>query len=188
MHSRSRLSQKVKQVMNSDNPVGGWGARKPHSRILGTENGVYTILIAFFGGRQAVCLSRNACCCWLTVALRSARQDGTATFSAAKMKKNIGPLLARALINEIETQHDAVGRLVKILAEARDADDPTAAAEVADARTALFDLLASPRLAVVSKACHGEYGIACCECCPIFCVVVLKLLPIPECKAFVALD
>lgn len=69
------------------------------------------------------------------------------------MKKYPGPLLARVSVNEIETQHDAVGRLVKILAEARDTDDG-----VADACTALFDLLASPRLAVVSKACHGEHG------------------------------
>lgn len=69
------------------------------------------------------------------------------------MKKDLGPLLARASVDEIETQHDAVGRLVKILAEARDPDDG-----VEDARTALYDLLTSPRLAVVSKACRGEHG------------------------------
>ena len=75
------------------------------------------------------------------------------------MKNELGPLLARASVEEIETQHDAVGRLVKILAEASDADGSTpAATQVEDARSALYELLSSPRLAVVSKACHGERG------------------------------
>lgn len=70
------------------------------------------------------------------------------------MRKELAPLLARTAIDEVETQHDAVGRLVKVFAEARDG---SAAQDVVDdSRTALYGLLASPRLAVVSKACHGE--------------------------------
>lgn len=70
------------------------------------------------------------------------------------MRKELAPLLARTAVDEVETQHDAVSRLVKVFAEAR--EEPAAQDVVDDSRTALYGLLASPRLAVVSKACHGE--------------------------------
>lgn len=70
------------------------------------------------------------------------------------MRKDLAPLLARMVVDEVETQHDAVGRLVKVFAEATDG---SAAQDVVDdSRTALYGLLGSPRLAVVSKACHGK--------------------------------
>lgn len=69
------------------------------------------------------------------------------------MKKELSVLLARAAVDEVETQHDAVDRVVKVLARAEEAED---AAAVSDGRRALYGLLASPQLAVVSKACHGD--------------------------------
>ena len=71
------------------------------------------------------------------------------------MKDEIAPLLARTALDEVETQHNAVGKLVNILqgkSTGRDKD-----ASLADARDALYGLLASPRPGVASKACQGAH-------------------------------
>lgn len=68
------------------------------------------------------------------------------------MSKSLATLLARTAVDQIETQHGAVERLVQAAA-----GEPGEGTNLA--RTALYGLLTSPRLGVVSKACHGEFGI-----------------------------
>lgn len=65
------------------------------------------------------------------------------------MSKAIAPILARTAVDEIETQHDAVLRLVRIVGS-------ESGHRETDALSSLYDLLENPRLGVVSKACHGE--------------------------------
>lgn len=85
------------------------------------------------------------------------------------MKKELAALLARAEVDEIEASHKAISRLLKLVAEAKhDAVD-----ETAEARAAVFTLLRSSRLAVVSLTCQGQCGgryqvhsrFATVECC-----------------------
>lgn len=79
------------------------------------------------------------------------------------MKKEFSSLLTRTAIDEIETQHDAVARLVKILeatvgaaSDRNGINEASSDTNVLEARRVIYDLLFSPRLAVVSKACQGE--------------------------------
>lgn len=81
------------------------------------------------------------------------------------MSKALGPLLARAAIDETETQHDAVGRLVQLLLFEKKSGPKSSAEDAAiiDARNALFGLLESSRPGVVSKACHGRLILSQCD-------------------------
>ncbi|CAM9489778.1 unnamed protein product [Ectocarpus fasciculatus] len=62
------------------------------------------------------------------------------------MRKDLTALLARAEVDQAETSQNAIGRLVKLVAEDGGG---------VDAREALFGCLGSSRLAVVSSGCQG---------------------------------
>ncbi len=70
------------------------------------------------------------------------------------MKKDLAALLSRVEVDQPETSHGAIGRLLKL------ATDPSSekANEAAEAKQALFQLLSSSRLSAVSAACQGEIG------------------------------
>lgn len=76
------------------------------------------------------------------------------------MSKALAPLLTRAAVDEIEIQHDAVGRVVQFLFEKSKSNGTTTRgvdeAAVAEGRNALYGMLRSSQPAVVSKACRGE--------------------------------
>lgn len=72
------------------------------------------------------------------------------------MKNEISPLLSRTALEEVETQHIAVGRLVNILRE-RSTSRDNSSSLLEEARAAIYGLLVSPRPAVVSKACQGMH-------------------------------
>lgn len=68
------------------------------------------------------------------------------------MKKELAALLSRSQVDQTETSQNAIHRLLKLVSSEQ--ADP-------GARQALFDLLSSPRLAVVSSACQGMVGALC---------------------------
>lgn len=67
------------------------------------------------------------------------------------MKKELAALLSRAETDQTETSQNAISRLLKLVSSEQ--------VDATDARQALFDLLSSSRLAVVSSACRGMVGI-----------------------------
>lgn len=69
------------------------------------------------------------------------------------MKKELAGLLSRAEAGQTETSQNAISRLLKLVSSEQ--------VDASDARQALFDLLSSSRLAVVSSACQGMVGILC---------------------------
>lgn len=72
------------------------------------------------------------------------------------MKNDIDRLLALTALEEVETQHIAVGRLVNILRDNSTSRDNSSSL-LDEARAAIYGLLVSPRPAVISKACQGTH-------------------------------
>lgn len=75
------------------------------------------------------------------------------------MSKALAPFLARASVDQTETQHDAVGRVVQFIFEKHDGTSEADAAALAEGRNALYMMLGSSHLAVVSKACRGKLSV-----------------------------
>lgn len=73
------------------------------------------------------------------------------------MKKEAAALVARAEVDQIEVSHKVISRLLKLVAEAKHDAVVDSTADARSARAALFTLLGSSRLAVVSMTCQGQY-------------------------------